>query len=273
MQVTGYGVKGERWIIDRFDITRSFRSNAEGEAQKINPASYAEDWSVLLSDVLDKTYLCQDSDNIDMGIHAMAIDTGGEEGVTDNAYKFWRQCKKDGLARRVYLFKGEGNAKRKLITQSYPDNTDRSNRRAKARGDVPIYLLQTNELKDRISAHLGRETVGPNYIHFPDWLDDTFYDELTYEERDSNGKWSKPGKGANEAFDLTVYAHALVILLGYEKIKWENPPKWAQRPDMLRPVIAAQSAAISQSIQTASKTTSATPAAWAPVSENAGGWL
>src|SRR5699024_2330497 len=116
------------------------------------------DWDVLISDVLDKTYPLQDHENSEMSVHSMAIDTGGEEGVTDNAYKFWRRCKKEGLARRVYLFKGDGKAKSKLITKSYPDNTDRSDRRAKARGDVPIYLLQTNELKDRISAHLGRET-------------------------------------------------------------------------------------------------------------------
>ncbi|OAT46999.1 phage terminase large subunit family protein [Providencia heimbachae] len=280
VQVTGYGAKGERWIVDRFDITRSFRSNEEGEAEKINPSSYAEDWDVLISDVLDKTYPLQDHENSEMGIHSMAVDTGGEEGVTDNAYKFWRKCKKEGLARRVYLFKGDGKAKSKLITKSYPDNTDRSDRRAKARGDVPIYLLQTNELKDRISAHLGRETIGPNYIHFPDWLDDSFYDELTYEERDSSGKWSKPGKGANEAFDLTVYAHALVILLGYEKIKWETPPKWAQLPDIndvqsSRPVTNRPSPA-SKPIQTQTETQETKPSAisaWTPVSSTSGGWV
>ncbi len=43
-------------------------------------------------------------------------------------------------------------------------------------------------------------------MHFPDWLGSWFYDELTYEERSSDGKWSKPGRGANEAFDLMVYA-------------------------------------------------------------------
>jgi phage terminase large subunit GpA-like protein len=76
---------------------------------------------------------------------------------------------------------------------------------------------------------LWRETPGPNYIHFPKWLGSWFYDELTYEERDSDGKWSKPGRGANEAFDLLVYADALVILRGYEKIKWPDAPEWARR--------------------------------------------
>lgn len=280
VQVIGYGARGERWIIDRFDITHSLRSNADGEALKIDPSSYAEDWDILITDVLDKTYPLQAHEDIEMGVHSMAVDTGGEEGVTDNAYQFWRKCKKEGLSRRVYLFKGDGKAKSKLITKSYPDNTERSDRRARARGDVPIYLLQTNELKDRISSHLGRETVGNNYIHFPDWLEDSFYDELTYEERDSNGKWSKPGKGANEAFDLTVYAHALVILLGYEKIKWENPPKWARLPDVNNvqsPQPAnRQPSSSSTSIQSQTEIQETKPSvssAWSPVSANSGGWV
>ncbi|WP_415843410.1 phage terminase large subunit family protein, partial [Xenorhabdus thuongxuanensis] len=232
VQVVGYGEKGERWVVDRFDITRSLRFNDDGEAQRINPASYTEDWTLLRTDVLDKTYPLQEQPDIRMGIQAMAVDSGGEEGVTDNAYKFWRQCRRDGIGRKVFLFKGDGHARGKLITQSYPDNTERSARRARARGDVPIYLLQTNELKDRIAAALGRDRAGPNYIHFPDWLPEGFYDELTYEERGTDGKWKKPGKGANEAFDLMVYAHALVIIQGYEKINWEKPPRWAQLPDL-----------------------------------------
>lgn len=123
-----------------------------------------------------------------------------------------------GIGRNVYLFKGDGHRREKLITQSLPDNTGRSARRAKAAGDVPLYLLQTNDLKDRVNNALWRDTPGPNYIHFPKWLGSWFYDELTYEERDSDGKWSKPGRGANEAFDLLVYADALVILRGYEKL-------------------------------------------------------
>ncbi|HGC1974339.1 TPA: terminase gpA endonuclease subunit, partial [Escherichia coli] len=69
----------------------------------------------------------------------------------------------------------------------------------------------------------------PGYIHFPDWLGEWFYEELTYEERGADGKWRKPGKGNNEAFDLFCYAHAVAILRGYEKIRdWNNPPQWAR---------------------------------------------
>ena len=70
-------------------------------------------------------------------------------------------------------------------------------------------------------------------MHFPEWIGSWFYDELTYEERSTDGKWSKPGRGANEAFDLLVYADALAILHGYEKIKWPDAPEWARRETWL----------------------------------------
>ncbi|EGD0587611.1 DUF1983 domain-containing protein [Escherichia coli] len=41
VQVTGYGSRGERWIIDRYNITQSLRSDCDGESQRIDPASYA----------------------------------------------------------------------------------------------------------------------------------------------------------------------------------------------------------------------------------------
>ncbi|EHX8469241.1 phage terminase large subunit family protein, partial [Escherichia coli] len=47
------------------------------------------------------------------------------------------------------------------------------------------------------------------------------------------GKWRKPGRGANEAFDLLVYADALAVLHGYEKIRWPSAPDWAQRETWL----------------------------------------
>jgi phage terminase large subunit GpA-like protein len=111
---------------------------------------------------------------------------------------------------------------------------------------VPLYLLQTDALKDQVNNALWRESPGPNYVHFPKWLGSWFYDELTYEERSPDGKWSKPGRGANEAFDLLVYADALAILHGYEKSNgrmrlsghggkrgWRAPPETGEAPPRL----------------------------------------
>ncbi|MEB8319599.1 phage terminase large subunit family protein [Escherichia coli] len=233
VQVTGYGSRGERWIIDRYNITQSLRSDSDGESQRIDPASYPEDWDVLLTDVFHKSWPLASDPSQQMRLMAMAVDSGGEDGVTDNAYKFWRRCRRDGLGKRIYLFKGDSIRRAKLITRTFPDNTGRTGRRAQAAGDVPLWLLQTDALKDRVNNALWRDSPGPGYVHFPDWLGSWFYDELTYEERSSDGKWSKPGRGANEAFDLMVYAEALVILHGYEKIRWPDAPEWASRETWL----------------------------------------
>ncbi|END72265.1 phage terminase large subunit family protein [Escherichia coli] len=233
VQVTGYGSRGERWIIDRYNITQSLRGDSDGESQRIDPASYPEDWDVLLTDVFHKSWPLASDPSQQMRLMAMAVDSGGEDGVTDNAYKFWRRCRRDGLGKRIYLFKGDSIRRAKLIPRTFPDNTGRTGRRAQAAGDVPLWLLQTDALKDRVNNALWRDSPGPGYVHFPDWLGSWFYDELTYEERSSDGKWSKPGRGANEAFDLMVYAEALVILHGYEKIRWPDAPEWASRETWL----------------------------------------
>ena len=233
VQVTGYGSRGERWIIDRYNITQSLRGDSDGESQRIDPASYPEDWDVLLTDVFHKSWPLASDPSQQMRLMAMAVDSGGEDGVTDNAYKFWRRCRRDGLGKRIYLFKGDSIRRAKLITRTFPDNTGRTGRRAQAAGDVPLWLLQSDALKDRVNNALWRDSLGPGYVHFPDWLGSWFYDELTYEERSSDGKWSKPGRGANEAFDLMVYAEALVILHGYEKIRWPDAPEWASRETWL----------------------------------------
>ncbi|MGE1280062.1 phage terminase large subunit family protein [Escherichia coli] len=233
VQVTGYGSRGERWIIDRYNITQSLRGDSDGESQRIDPASYPEDWDVLLTDVFHKSWPLASDPSQQMRLMAMAVDSGGEDGVTDNAYKFWRRCRRDGLGKRIYLFKGDSIRRAKLISRTFPDNTGRTGRRAQAAGDVPLWLLQTDALKDRVNNALWRDSPGPGYVHFPDWLGSWFYDELTYEERSSDGKWSKPGRGGNEAFDLMVYAEALVILHGYEKIRWPDAPEWASRETWL----------------------------------------
>ncbi|WP_165838114.1 terminase gpA endonuclease subunit [Escherichia coli] len=48
VQVTGYGSRGERWIIDRYNITQSLRGDSDGESQRIDPASYLilQDWFI-----------------------------------------------------------------------------------------------------------------------------------------------------------------------------------------------------------------------------------
>lgn len=281
VQIVGYGENGERWLIDRYNISHTL-PDEDGVVERIDPR-IPENWDILLSDVLKKTYPLAQNEQHFMPILAMAVDSGGEEGVTDNAYKFWRRCRRDGYAKRVYLVKGDSTKRQKLITKTYPDNTARSDRHSSARGDVPIYLLQTDYLKDRINNALVRESSGANYIHFPDWLGEWFFNELTYEERGQDGKWRKPGKGNNEAFDLFCYAHAIAILRGYERIRWgdeNNVPLWAKLPEVNPDIIRTYSTQAVENVEEmakpSAKLTASTPAknGWLNGGgRKKGGWL
>lgn len=283
VQIIGYGENGERWLVDRYNIRQSLRCNEHGEAEPVHPGAYPEDWLLLVSDVLEKTYALQSDPTRRMPVLAMAVDSGGEEGVTDNAYKFWRQCRRDGLGKRVYLIKGDSTKRQKIITKTHPNNTERSDRRADARGEVPVYLLQTDLLKDQLSNNLDRETPGAGYIHFPDWLGEWFYEELTYEERGVDGKWRKPGKGANEAFDLFCYAHAVAVLRGYEKIRdWEKPPAWAEPQDLNpnihegerpREITVKKNKTVQPQVRAEPEKENTLSGSWLGSSGRGGGWL
>ncbi|WP_033416657.1 phage terminase large subunit family protein [Hahella ganghwensis] len=239
VQVHGFGEHLECSLIDRFNIKWSDRKNDKGDFEPINPAQYLEDWDQLIDGVIKKVYPLADGSGY-MPIKMTACDMGGEDGVSDNAYKFYRQIRKDGLHRRFMLVKGASQVNAKLFSESFPDNTKRKDRKASSKGDVPIYILNTHQFKDAVNNNIWRDEPGPNYCHFPDWLGSWFFDELTYEVRMPDGKWEKPGRGDNEAFDLFVYAYGA---MRHEKVKahkidWDSPPPWArsweENPDIVR---------------------------------------
>lgn len=51
--------------------------------------------------------------------------------------------------------------------------------------------------------------------------------------KNDNNVYDRTFLAGNEAFDLMVYAEALVILHGYEKIRWPDAPEWASRETWL----------------------------------------
>ena len=142
------------------------------------------------------------------------------------------------------LIKGGSTPNAPRLKESYPDS-QRKDRKAKARGEVPVWLLNTNLLKDAVDAALKCEKPGPGFMHFPEWLGDWFFEEMTFEVRTQQG-WKKPGKGNNEAFDLAAYNRAGAIKLGMEKIDWSNPPPWAREWDHNPNVIQAEAGAVAQ---------------------------
>ena len=227
VQVEGHGLSLENWTIDRYNI-RFTTDDEESEAyRKIDPAGHPEDWDILIDKVISRSYPLDDSSGRALPILMAGCDSGGEDGVTANAYEFWRRIRRRSLHRRFMLVKGASTAKPPYrIKETYPDNTGRSDRKVRSSGDVPVYLLNTNDLKDAISAGLDRNDRGPGYRHFPEWLGDWFFEELTAEMRTENG-WQNPSSARNEAFDLAAYNRACVIKLGAERFDWDNPKPWA----------------------------------------------
>lgn len=232
VQVHGTGVNREKWIVDRFNIKEDRGPNNDQEPRPIHPATNPEDWDLLTRDVLHRSYRLSDGSGRRMPILAVGVDTGGEgdgtESVTSQAYDWFRRLRKEGLQGRAFLLKGGSAKTTNRVRKTWPDNTGRKARKSRARGDVPLYILGTDLLKDAVAAMIDRDNPGAGYLHTPYWLGRWWYDELTYEVRDpATGKWSKPGKKPNEAFDLMAYDLALGIIIGAEKINWAAPPPWA----------------------------------------------
>lgn len=233
VQVQGTGVNREKWIVDRFNIKEDRGPNNDQEPRPIHPATNPEDWDLLTRDVLKRSYRLSDGSGRRMPILAVGVDTGGEAGdgdesVTSQAYEWFRRLRKDGLQGRAFLLKGGSSKTDNRVRKTWPDNTGRKDRKSRARGDVPLYILGTNLIKDTVAAMIDRDNPGAWYLHTPHWLGRWWYDELTYEVRDpATGKWAKPGKRPNEAFDLLAYDLALNIIIGAEKIHWSSPPPWA----------------------------------------------
>ncbi|PKH76303.1 terminase, partial [Stenotrophomonas sp. Betaine-02u-21] len=165
-----------------------------------------------------------------MPIRAVGIDWGGKSGTSVRALEFWRSLKKRQLHGRVRLVKGGTKRDAALFKETYPDSSKRKDRKSGSAGDVPQLLLNADRLKDTVDANVKRAEPGPGFYHFPDWLPEAFYAELTAETRTANG-WKNLAGRRNEAFDLSVYAEGLALWMKVPSIDWKAPPAWAAEWD------------------------------------------
>ena len=243
VQVMGFSEGGDITVIDRFPIKKSNRKDEDGDSERVSPASYIEDWHLLIDSVILKTYPLADNSGRRMGIKLVGCDSGGskskknDSSVTKNAYDFYRALRDsdgssfpEGLHRRFRLLKGASTKTGPRVTLSYPDS-ERKDRSAAARGEIPVLMLNTVALKDQLNVMLDRKTPGGGRINFPDWLPDWFYHELCAEVRNSDG-WVKIAN-RNEAWDLLIYAIALSLTreIAIERMDWSSPPPWADEWD------------------------------------------
>lgn len=228
-------------IVDRFQIRKSQRLDAQGDALWVKPSAYLEDWNEITREVMERTYELSDGSERRMAIKMTGCDSGGREGVTTNGYAYYRSLRQTGSAGRFHLLKGDALPSRPRAHITFPD----SNRRDKlsaARGDVPVMFLNSNLLKDALRGRVECMIPGKGMLRYGKWLPDAWYSEMCVEVRSDKG-WENPKHLRNEAWDLCYYAMGLCVspLIRVEGIPWDNPPGWAASWDKNDLVSAAVS--------------------------------
>ncbi len=215
-------------LIDRFNITKSKRVDEDGDPELVKPNAYLDDWQLIKEQVMDKEYELGDGSGRMMKVKFTTCDSGGQVGVTDRAYDFYRWLRERGENGRFILVKGDRNPSAPRTRISYPDSQKKDNKSA-ARGDIPLLMFNPNMLKDALNGRLDVIEPGRGMFHYPKWLPDSWYAEMCAEIRTDKG-WENPQKLRNEAWDLSYYCLGVCIspkLLNVEMIDWENPPAWA----------------------------------------------
>lgn len=229
VQIMAVGEHKEQWLVDRYEVKWSDRDGVGDDKAPLDPGAYAEDWDLLTEKVVKATYRTNDPDR-EMRVRLTVVDSGGEDGVTNNAYAWYRRLRTQGLHRRVILTKGVSTRTDWHIRETMAGGKQGS-------GDIPLQLFDPNKFKDMVNAGLNRRSPGPGYYHFPaprhdvtnpnGWLSQAFFDELHAEVRNENGVWEQIKK-RNETFDLCVMCLVGCMWLGVDKRHfWTAPPAWA----------------------------------------------
>lgn len=212
------------YLIDRFDIQKSKRKDDDGDTLFVKPYAVQEDWELITEQVVDREYELEDGSGF-MGIKITGIDSGGKSGTTTQAYNYWRSMRDEGRGSRVLLIKGEPKLGAPRAEIDYPDS-DRKDRSAGARGEIPVLFLNSNVLKDALLGMLETDGSNGGRYFFNKWTPDFVYAEMTAEFRNDKGQWQNPSKRRNEAWDLAYYCIGLCVFLKVERFDWNNPEPW-----------------------------------------------
>jgi phage terminase large subunit GpA-like protein len=213
------------FLVDRFKIIKSERKDADGDTLWVKPHAYLEDWNLVTEQIVEKEYPLEDGTGF-MSVKITGIDSGGKSGTTTKAYDYWRKMRNDGRGSRVQLLKGEHKFGAPRAEIDYPD-TDRKDRSAGARGEIPVLFLNSNVLKDSLLGMLDREFSGGTFFFNKAGTPDEVYVEMTTEIKNDKGQWLNPAGRRNEAWDLGYYCLGICHALRVEHFDWETPPSWA----------------------------------------------
>lgn len=239
--VWGIGADFRVWLIDR-GAEMTIREG--GRERALQPFKRAEDWSVLHSRLLSKTYPMQGAPHLRMKIMNTSVDTGGLENATDNAFAWWHSMVAGDVGSgrprlpttAITLLKGGNKPKGRLL----PPPTIDAKRQLKDAPQAELFIPNVNRYKDIADVRLKRADDGPGCISFPKDLPEEM-DPKTGEfiipylaelraETNIDGQWTREDHRANETWDLYIQACAVVTRFGGNDHSFAWVPDWARPP-------------------------------------------
>lgn len=188
-EITGWGKNEESWMI-RYGII-------DGD-----PAQPAV-WRKLDAELVKQRKY---ADGRKIRVAATCIDSGGHH--TQKAYQFCRER----AGRNIYAIKGRSERKGERHPV-WPRTPSR-------KGSNTWYLLGGNASRDVVYSRLALEEPGAGYCHFPDWVTEEYFEQLTAEtlvvEQTSGVRyttWKTKRNTRNEAADCRVYSYGALCAL------------------------------------------------------------
>lgn len=188
--IRGWGVGEESWLINWAEIHGDPAQN--------------EVWAQL-DDLLNMDFIRDDGHKIK--IRAMAIDSGGHH--THQVYAYSRKRKKN----HVIPIKGSSVAGKTALGK--PSKVDLNHKNQVIKRGVELWLIGVDTIKGLIYSRLKKTEDGDGTYHWPQGLDNQYFDQLTAEKQSTkyvNGfpkrVWTKKSGARNEALDCEVYAYA-----------------------------------------------------------------
>lgn len=229
--VRGWGEGGRSAVIDRWMM-------------QAEPGTNPDDWDAMLDRLQDSVYPLAGFPERGMRIRAAGFDSQGAPGTTEQAYAAWLRRRKADKTKKLGLSEGRdvwnlvptrGMPGRfaSRVYLAYP-NSQRKDRQAAARGQVPTLQFNPNQAKDALAAQLATEAPAPGSVSFPYALRSEapphdFFEQLAAEVRHPvTGVWSTPEQHRrNEVLDMMVGCEVVARLHGVHRIDWARPPVWA----------------------------------------------
>lgn len=227
--VWGWSRNRECWLVDRFAFKQLLG------LEDIAPAEKLEHWDVL-ERALAMTYPLVADPQLHLGIAKMAVDTGGEPGVTNNARIWAANLLAAGKteAWRLMLSKGDRHLQGELYGRVNQIKVDDGGRPLPV--TVNERIVNVSAVKRVMARRLAIPNPGPGFVHLPADIEDRHVKELVAETF-VNGEWISHGR-RNETWDTLIMCEVARALLAPETaaIDWVNDP-----PPFAVPFVPSQS--------------------------------